>query len=50
MDIDRIFQAKLCMYYLGQGVQEWTKENVEKTDFREFEVKWSRQTILLQTF
>ena len=28
-------------YYMGQSIQEWTKENLWKTALKKFEVTWS---------
>ena len=29
------------MWYLDQGIQEWTKQNLWKAAFKKFEVIWS---------
>ena len=33
-----LFACARCFVYLGQGVQEWTKQNLWKTAFKKFEV------------
>ena len=33
---------------MGQGIQEWTKQNLWKTAFKKFEVIWSAKGCLPQ--
>ena len=38
-----VLTMKFCLniLYMGQGIQEWTKEKLWKTAFKKFEVIWS---------